>query len=721
MIGKFGVGNDKKKHVIPIVMFALFSLIMTYPLVFHMGDHVPSDLGDPLFAIWILSWTSHNFSTSFNNLWDANIFFPHQKTLLYADHILGLSLLAAPIAALAGNFVFSYNFLFILSFFLCAWGMYVLVFYLTKSRLSAVISGTIFAFFPYRFAHISHLEILFFAWMAFLFLYLHKLFKNPSIKNLMAVGVFYILQVLCCGYYGVYTTLFVGIFVFYYAWKTRLYKTAIFWIKMALLSLVCFLVLIPFYFPYFAVHKAMIFSRNLREVILYSAQIQHLLSVPQGNLVWGRLFGSEGAHEWQLYPGIITVFLVIFAFVKIKSSRAPEKYHKVFYGLMAIFALFLSFGPKINIMDRLVMTGPYMLFYKWIPGFSSLRVPSRLFVLVMLALSVLAGYGFLHLLRKFSAIRKKIAVGTLVGILILLDFASIPLPLASVEVGDHVPAIYSSVNKLPLDAALIELPMPNLGLGRAYDTFYMYYSTFHWRPIVNGYCGFNPPGYLIVREAMEAFPNEAAINLLRDLDVEYVLVHTQGFRSEKGLETLLGLERYEDQIKEIDGINGDYLFNILPREEKKIFPEKEVEGKQNWTASSNSHLGLAPLAIDGDRETGWSTVLPLKNGDYFQLNLHTVQDVGKIELFITNKPLCYPRGYVVEGSQDNRLWEVLAESSNSFPQITRETISAFSDYKMEITFPSRKIQYLRITQTGAHPNRRWWIHEIVLKHRPTPE
>lgn len=178
------------------------------------------------------------------------------------------------------------------------------------------------------------------------------------------MGVFYVLQVLCCGYYGVYTTLFVGIFVFYYAWRTRLYKAAIFWIKMFLLSLACFVILIPFYFPYFAVHKAMIFTRNLREVILYSAQLQHLLSVPQWNLVWGRFFGSEGAHEWQLYPGLFTVFLVILAFVKVKSLRTLEKAHKIFYGLMAIFALLLSFGPMIKIMDRQIMTGPYMLFYK---------------------------------------------------------------------------------------------------------------------------------------------------------------------------------------------------------------------------------------------------------------------------------------------------------------------------------------------------------------------
>ncbi|MCJ7582567.1 MAG: discoidin domain-containing protein [Candidatus Aminicenantes bacterium] len=708
--------KNKKNHMVPIVLFVILSMIMTYPLVFHMTDSVPSDVGDPLLTIWILSWTSHNFSTGFNNLWDTNIFFPHQKTLLYADHILGLSLLAAPIAALSGSFVFAYNFLFIMSFILCGCGMYALVYYLTKSQMSAVISGTIFAFFPYRFAHISHLEILFFGWMAFLFLYLHKFFNKPSIKNLMAVGVFYILQVLCCGYYGVFSTLFVALFVFYYALQTKIYKKVSFYIKLFFLSAACFLILIPFYFPYFSVHKAVTFTRNLKEVSLYSAQLQHLLSVPKWNLVWGQILGSEGSQEWQLYPGIIVILLIVFAFIKVKTSSTLEKSHKTFYGLMAMFTLLLSFGPIIKFMDKKIIPGPYMLFYKWVPGFSSLRVPSRLFALTMMALSVLAGYGIHRLLGSFSSVRKKIVIGSLAGALILLDFVSIPLPIVGIEVGDKIPAIYSSVKKLPADAALIELPMPNLGVGRAYDAIYMYYSTFHWRSIVNGYCGFNPPGYLIVREAMETFPSEASLNLLRDLEVGYVLVHSQGFRSEKGRETLLGIEKYRGQIKEIDSKNGDYLFQILPKKDVEILPEQEVEGKQNWTASSNSNLGQVSMAIDGDITTGWSTVQPLNNGDYFQLNLHSVQEVGKIELFINNKPLSYPRGYVIEGSIDGQLWEILTERPVSFPQITRETITSFSDYKTEIRFPIRRIQYLRIKQTGSHPNRRWWIHEIILKH-----
>ena len=79
----------------------------------------------------------------------------------------------------------------------------------------------------------------------------------------MAVGVFYCLQVLYCGYYGVFATLIVALFIFYYALQTKIYKKVSFYIKLSFLSAACFLILIPFYFPYFAVHKAVTFARNL--------------------------------------------------------------------------------------------------------------------------------------------------------------------------------------------------------------------------------------------------------------------------------------------------------------------------------------------------------------------------------------------------------------------------------------------------------------------------
>jgi hypothetical protein len=58
--------------------------------------HAVSDLGDPLFSIWRLSWVAHQLPRDPLHLFDANIFFPELRTLAYSDAMLVPALLAAP-------------------------------------------------------------------------------------------------------------------------------------------------------------------------------------------------------------------------------------------------------------------------------------------------------------------------------------------------------------------------------------------------------------------------------------------------------------------------------------------------------------------------------------------------------------------------------------------------------------------------------------------------
>jgi len=44
-------------------------------------------------------------------------------------------------------------------------------------------------------------------------------------------------------------------------------------------------------------------------------------------------------------------------------------------------------------------------------------------------------------------------------------------------------------------AVLAEFPMPTAPLDYFFDTRYLYFSTFHWHPIVNGNSGYFPKSY----------------------------------------------------------------------------------------------------------------------------------------------------------------------------------------------------------------------------------
>jgi hypothetical protein len=62
--------------------------------------------------------------------------------------------------------------------------------------------------------------------------------------------------------------------------------------------------------------------------------------------------------------------------------------------------------------------------------------------------------------------------------------------------------------------------------GISLDVFYMYYSTFHWHRLLNGYSGFLPPHYTRLLEILRTFPDERSIRELRARNADYVLVHS---------------------------------------------------------------------------------------------------------------------------------------------------------------------------------------------------
>ena len=47
----------------------------------------------------------------------------------------------------------------------------------------------------------------------------------------------------------------------------------------------------------------------------------------------------------------------------------------------------------------------------------------------------------------------------------------------------------------------------------AREPMYMYFSTFHWHPLVNGYSGFSPKSYQDLIRAMADFPDDDTLRI----------------------------------------------------------------------------------------------------------------------------------------------------------------------------------------------------------------
>jgi hypothetical protein len=215
--------SRRQGHAVAALLFySVLSVILTYPVIRDLAHAVPGGLGDPLLTLWILAWDFHKgLRFAAHDFWQANVFYPAPDVLAYSEHLFGSALLGLPVYLLSGSLILTHNFLFLSSFVLSGWGMYLLVRDLTEREAPALVCGAIYAFCPFRFDHLSHIQLLTSQWIPFVFLFLNRLLKRRSYRDLLLFTLFFLLQALSCGYYALFTGLFAGLFIGYFLYAQR--------------------------------------------------------------------------------------------------------------------------------------------------------------------------------------------------------------------------------------------------------------------------------------------------------------------------------------------------------------------------------------------------------------------------------------------------------------------------------------------------------------------
>ncbi len=171
--------------------------------------------------------------------------------------------------------------------------------------------------------------------------------------------------------------------------------------------------------------------------------------------------------------------------------------------LAVVVSFLLSLGPEIRTEGRLISElGPYSFFYRNVPGFDGLRVPARFAMLVVLFLAVAAGYGAAAIERRHR-LGRAIALG--LGALAVVEAFAAPItlngtvedtryatPSARVYTGQEVPGVYRFLKGVSAPGTVVvEFPFGEW----AYELRYVFYSTAHWHPLLNGYSGHFPLSY----------------------------------------------------------------------------------------------------------------------------------------------------------------------------------------------------------------------------------
>ncbi len=241
-----------------------------------------------------------------------------------------------------------------------------------------------------------------------------------------------------------------------------------------------------------------------------------------------------------------------------------------FYLLVLLVSILLSMGPIIHVYggDKVILTGlgPYSILHQLFPGFDGLRVPSRFVIMVIFSVSILASFGVLKILAHVRSYSGKVVSVALLSVFILIESASFPIPAPSVAVGHNIPEVYKWLANQEGDFAIMELPLPGQTKDLWKETQYMYYSTYHWKRLVNGYSGYFPTSYnYLYTEGMKDFPSDTSIGLLRQLGIKYLILHSAAYGNDwEPIERELKV--YAGTVRPVNHFDEAYVYQVAEGE-----------------------------------------------------------------------------------------------------------------------------------------------------------
>jgi len=311
------------------LLFVLVTVAWTWPLATGLTRDVPWDFGDPLLNAWILAWHFHQAGrvlhgdvAALSDWWHANIFHPSPYALGQSELLVAQAVQGAPVYALTGNILLTYNLLFLSTFVLSALGAYLLVRSLTRNGRAAIVAGLLYGFALYRVNQGPHLQVLSSQWFPFVLWGLHEWWERGRWCHAVLAGLALAAQNLSNGYFLVYAALWLPPYVAAQAWLRHRLRDARAWLGPAIAAAVGVGLTLPFLYPYVQVRRLGQPSRPLAAVVEYSADTYAWLTANGQLRLWGTRLQTMVRPEGDLFPGAVPVLLVaIAALLAIRDRR----------------------------------------------------------------------------------------------------------------------------------------------------------------------------------------------------------------------------------------------------------------------------------------------------------------------------------------------------------------------------------------------------------------
>ena len=612
---------------------------MTYPLILKFSSAIPGDSFDGWQNYWNLWWVKTALVDQITWPWFTDLLYhPTGVSLLF--HTLnafnGITFLPVQ---LAFGLLPEYNAVVVFSFAAGGLGGYLLarqVLGANSSRLAAFLAGAVFTFSPYHFAHLlGHMQLIALAWLPFYALYVLRTLRAAEGSGERRVAregslaaLFLILVALCDWYYAFYCILFTAVAAVWHSVRSlrasRRDALGLGLIALVAAGVTVAVVLSPLLIP--MVREA----RQASYMVPDAAQSRQLSAdllafiTPQGfHPLWGEWARAKSERftstisEYTIFAGFTVLGLALVGLF----SRWRRGMKGLWLGVTLVFFI-LSLGPVLHIGGQATrwpggaeIALPYAAIAR-LPFINIMRSISRLDVIVMLALGVLAAGGLNSLMRNRMG---GLLIGVLSLVLVLFEFLPAPYPMSPPD----TPSWYRLLARDGRSGAVLNLPANWDRPG------YLLYQTEHGKALTVAYISRDDPRTLVHRspvlqhfrhlgpDIIDLDLREQGQQLLADLGVRWVVLDRYkmpgGF--EREYTEAAAAEIFSEQTPAFE----DTRLTVYEVSEKSKHDPYVVLG-EGWgpfegATKTRSFTGKATLLVMADREGVAALDVMLAPGD----------------------------------------------------------------------------------------------------------
>lgn len=566
------LARKRIQTIFVIALFLLLTVLLTYPMVSYFRAAIPGPPWDGFYYLTLLRWFKVAlFERHISPWFHPDIFYPFGYNLALSETTLSNVALGMPVNLLWGEVV-TFNALMWLSFVLSGLGAYLLTYDLTGQRVAGLVSGVAFAFCAYRMQAMSSgwLPTISTQWVPFTFLYMERTIRLQQWRDAVLAALFYIINCQGTWYYAyvVGLALVVYVFVRLRPWRVAMGNRQLWHCGMAFA--LTMLLMVPVAMPLIRLWGQRQMQYSLPEVDWLSTSLDDFFLPSAYHSLWGGL-SLRWYDDWvpyypwivpgMAYPGVSVVVLAVLTRYS-RKDRAPRKALLV----IAVVAFVLALGTTLHLRGERVYISvpvgvervftkvmvalskrvalnpvaayampegqgiyiplPTLFLYLFLPFFNAMRDWTRFALVLVFALSTLAGMGAGCLLATKRGVTRALLTAVLVGG-VLLDLAAIPLPFGMSLVQPRPSDEWLA--QQPGDFAIMQFPFR----ARAYAGPSLYGMVTHRKKVTYGSgLTFFPPAYAAHLETLQGFPSAESVNLLRAWGVKFILVDTTRYAHE---------------------------------------------------------------------------------------------------------------------------------------------------------------------------------------------